>query len=85
MPDGIAVHAIRILRSDSQRGLDGVLDVVAVHDFVDAHALLADGVKERGGIAVEDLADRSETEHGVKAADAGGEFVGRTAAAGVLD
>src|SRR5579859_6497837 len=71
--------------SDSKRGLDRVLDVVAVHDFVDAHALLANGVKECGSIAVQNFADRGIAEHGVQFANASAEFIRRTPAAGVLN
>jgi hypothetical protein len=65
--------------------LDGVVDVVAVDEFVDAEALLADVVKELRGVAGEDLGDGGVAEHGVQAADAGGEFVRGSAAAGVLN
>ena len=41
--------------------------------------------RNTGGIAVENFADRSEAEHGVKAADASGEFVRGPASAGVLN
>ena len=80
-------HPVFLLRSHSncQGGLDGVVNVVAVNEFMDAHALLANGVKERSGIAGEDFADGGVAEHGVKAADAGGEFFGRTASPGALD
>ena len=61
------------------------MDVVAVDEFVDAEALLADVVEERRGVAGEDFGDGGVAEHGVQAADAGGEFVGRAAAAGVLE
>src|ERR1700721_1753929 len=71
--------------SDGQRGLDGVLDVIAVHDFVDAHALMANGVEECGSISIQDFADRSETEQGMQFANACAEFVGGTASAGVLN
>ena len=41
--------------------------------------------RNAAGVAGEDLADGGVAEHGVQPADAGGEFVGRAAAAGVLD
>ena len=84
--DGVEVHAGRALcGSDGQRRLNGVVDVIAVDQFVDAQALLADGVEKCGGVAGENFADGGVAEHGVEAADAGGQFVGRAAAAGVLD
>jgi hypothetical protein len=58
-------------RSSCESGLDGIVDVVAIHEFVDTHALLADGVQECAGIAGEDFADGGVAEHGVEAADAG--------------
>ena len=45
----------------------------------------ANGVKKSGGIAGQDFGDGGVAEHGVELADACGEFVGRTAAARVLN
>ena len=61
------------------------MNVVAVDEFVDAEALLADVVEKRSRIAGENFTDGGVAEHGVQPADAGGEFVRRAAAAGVLN
>src|SRR6516225_7935440 len=73
------------LMSDSQRGLYGVLNVVAINKLMNAQALLADGVKKGCCIARQDLADGVEAQHRVQASDACGKFVGRTASTRVLD
>ena len=70
---------------NSQRGLDGVVHVVAVDLLVDAHALLADGVQKSGGVAEANFANGGVFEHGVETADACREFLGRAASAGALD
>ena len=86
MPDGIEVHArLVLLRQIRQRGLDGVVHVIAVDEFVNAQALLADGVQECRRIAGQNFADGGVAEHGVQPADARGELVRRAAAAGALD
>ena len=61
------------------------MDVIAVDEFVNAHALLADGVQECGRVAGQDFADGGVAQHGVQTADARGELVGRAPAAGALD
>ena len=61
------------------------MHVVAVNEFVDAHTLLSDGMQESPGITGQNLMDRGVAKHGMEAANAGGEFLGRTARAGALD
>ena len=48
-------------------------------------ALLADAVQECSRVAGQDLGDGGVAQHGVQPADARGQLVGRTPAAGALD
>src|ERR1035438_1165950 len=67
-----------------QRGLDGVVHIVAVDELVYAHALLTDSVEESRRIPANYLADGGVTEHGVQAANDGNQFFRGAAAAGTL-
>jgi len=70
---------------NGQGGLDGVMNVVAVDEIVDAHALLADGVQKAGCIAGQNFSDAGESQHGVQPADHREQLVGGTPSAGPLD
>src|SRR5664279_3567363 len=83
MTDGVKVHAP--FRLDGQRRLDGIVDVIAVDHFMNAHALFADGMQKRGCIAGKDFTDGCESEHGMEPPDSRGQFVGWPPAAGVLN
>jgi len=61
------------------------VDVVAVDEFVNAHALLANAVEKGSSVSGENFTDGCVAEHGVKAADYGGQLVWWAAAAGALD
>src|ERR1035441_2708373 len=84
MTDGIKVHA-RSLPSSRQRGLDGIVHVVAIDQLMDAQALFADGVWKAACIAGEYLANGGEAPHGVQPASDRGQLVWRAAAAAAMD
>src|SRR5580693_1338786 len=71
--------------SNGQSGLDLVLHVVAIDQFMNAHGLLANGVQECGWISGEDLSDAGVAELCVQQADDGSDLFRRAAAAGTLD
>src|ERR1700728_822666 len=85
MPNGVEIHARVCLLLIGQRRLDGILNVVAVEEIMDAQALLANRVEKRCRVALTDFADGGVAEHGVETTDARNELIGRTPAAGALD
>ena len=76
---------LALVALDGQRGLNGVLNVVPIHQLMNAHALLADGVKKGRRVAGENLADGCVHQHRVQSANSGCQFFRGTAAAGALD
>ena len=50
VPDGVEIHSRFCLPLCRQCGLDRILNVIAVHEFVNVHALLADGMQKCRGI-----------------------------------
>ncbi len=61
------------------------MDVVAIDQFVNEHALFANGVQKCGRVSGKDFANRGVTQHGVKSPDACAQVVWRSSSASVLN
>ena len=51
------------------------MDVIAINEFVNAHALLTNGVQKCGRVSGQDFANGGVAQHGVKSPDACGQVL----------